>query len=170
MAKIFDGFDTTGEEELGSFDPIPAGEYVAMIVKSEMKETSNKLGEYLSLQFKVTEGEFKNRVLFTNLNLKNQNEQTVQIARKALTSICKACGIVSIEDSEELHGIEMLIKVTIKKATPDFPAGNEIKNFKRMEEAAAGAGIKKPESAGAVKKGEVKSGGLPVGAKRKVTF
>lgn len=137
MAKLFDGFDTTNEAEMDDFDAIPAGNYIAQIVKSEMKRNKADTGSFLNLHFKITEGDFKDRMVFTNLNLDNPSDQAVAIARKELTSIVKACGKVSIEDSEELHGIEMEIKVSIRKATQDYPEGNEIKGYKPLKGTAA---------------------------------
>jgi len=139
MSKLFEGFSTVGESEMDDFEVIPAGTYTAMINKSEMKENKQKTGSFLNLHFKVTEGKFKDRMVFINLNLIHPNEQAVQIARKTLTSICKACGLVSIEETEELHGIEMEIKVTVKAESANFPASNEIKGFKSL------SGVSKPK-------------------------
>jgi hypothetical protein len=132
MARIFDGFNTQGEAEMDDFDAIPAGNYTAAIVKSEMKDNKAGTGSFLNLHFKITEGKFKDRLVFTNLNLVNPSDQAVAIARKELTSIVKACGKVSIEDSDELHGVEIEIKVAVRAATSQFPEGNDIKGYKAL--------------------------------------
>ena len=112
----------TGE----GFDAIPAGEYVAMIVKSEWKRD----GDMLAFQFKITEGDYKKRVLFSNLNLVHSNPTAVKIANQALNKICKACDKLDVEDSDELHGIPMIIKVSCDPKS-DYP--NNIKDYKKLE-------------------------------------
>jgi len=141
MAKLFGGekFDTRNEEEMESFDALPPGDYVCRIKKSEMKENKNKNGHYLSLQFEVSEGKKKGRILFSNLNLDHPNSDAVAMARKELTSIVKACGKTSVEDSEELHGIDIVCKVVKKAATANYPEGNEIKGYKAYDESGSGS-------------------------------
>lgn len=118
------------EAEDNPFEPIPAEWYTAEIVKSEMKDTKDKTGKYLALSFRVLEGEFKGRLVFVNLNLVNQNETAVRIARSDLKAICKAVGITDeLEDSVDLHNVPMDIKVTIKPETSQWPAKNEIKAY-----------------------------------------
>ena len=55
----------------GQLGPVPAGWYIVVMDKSELKPTSNGAGEYLNCRFSVVDGEYKNRKIFTNLNLKS---------------------------------------------------------------------------------------------------
>ena len=116
---------------MGDFSAIPAGDYVSQIIKSEMKDTKDKKGQYLQLNHKILAGKFKGRLLFSRLNLVNKSAQAVEIANKELATICKAIGKVAIEDSQELHGIPMTLVVTIKPATANYPEGNNIVNYKK---------------------------------------
>jgi hypothetical protein len=119
------------EAEDSPFAPIPAQWYTAEIIKSELKDTSNKDGKYLALTFKVIDGEHSGRMLFTNLNIVNKSETAVRIARSDLKAICKAVGHEGeLEDSIDLHNIPLDIKVTIKPETSQWPAKNEIKAYK----------------------------------------
>lgn len=122
-------FDTTGQEEMSDFTPLPNGDYVVAVKKSEMKDNKAKTGKYLSLQFEVKEGKHKGRIMFSNLNLDHPNADAVAMARKELTSITKACGLVVIDDSEELHGVPVIAKVIKKAATANNPESNEIKAY-----------------------------------------
>jgi len=127
MAQLPWMANTDGNTEgMTDFSPLPSGKYNAQIVKSEYKETKKKDGHYLSLQLKILDGTYKDRVLFENLNLDNPNPVAVEIANKALNSICQACGAVGVEDSEELHGIPMMIKVRLKPKTATQPPSNDI--------------------------------------------
>jgi len=105
---------------------LPAGNYLAHIVKSEMKATKAGTGHYLSLHFKVLEGECAGRMIFANLNLDNPNSTAVEIATKELNSICNACDMQDVTDSEDLHQIPMVLTVKVDPATAQWPEGNSI--------------------------------------------
>jgi len=153
MALLPSAFNTKGKEEMGDFTAIPAGEYIAKIVKSEMKltkkaeeENDPSLGQMLSLQFEIIGPEQKGRMFFRNLNLVNQNEVAVQIAEKELTSICKAVGLVAIQDSAELHGKPMLCKLVVKEPSDKekkqgyTDSKNEVRAYKPADGAVAASG------------------------------
>ena len=137
MAKLIQPANTNGNQEvLNDFTPVPPNDYKVIIAKSEFKKTKAGTGHYLSLQMKIIEGEYKGRTLFENLNLDNPNPTAVEIANKALNTICKACNKVGVQDSEELHGIPMIATVSITEATKTKPASNSIKFYAPVEGAA----------------------------------
>ena len=120
------------------FKPLKAGWYPAELVKSELKTTKDKKGKYLSFQFKVTEDandeSSEGRFVFTNLNIVNSNETAVKIAHSDLKAICEAVGHKGeLEDTVDLHNIPLMIKVSYKPETPDWPAKNEIKGYKAYD-------------------------------------
>lgn len=109
-------FDASGiDPDAGDFTPLPAGDYLCSIVESEMKETKAGNGEYLNLRMDVLKGDYKGRVLFQKLNLKNQNPKAVEIAQQQLAQICHAAGKIKIKDSSELHHIPVICSVKIGK-------------------------------------------------------
>ena len=119
-----------------AFDPIPAGEYLVMITDSSMEKTKAGDGEYLKLTFKVLQdGEYKGRLIWSNLNLVNKNDQAVDIAQRELSGICHATGVMNPEDSQELHGIPMIGRVKVSPAKDGYAASNTITNFRSMDEA-----------------------------------
>lgn len=128
---------TPSEAETSSFDPIPSGWYEAEMTKSELKTTKAKDGKYLSLTFKVLDGEHTGRLVFANLNIVNKNELAVKIANGDLKAICKAVGRdedEELEDSVDLHDIAIAIKVSEVAETAQWPAKNEIKGYKSLED------------------------------------
>jgi len=130
LGKMLGGnFDASEEEEMSSFKAIPADDYIVAIKKSENKRNNNDSGSYLSLQFEIKEGKYKGRLLFAILNLDHPSKDAVNMARKEFTSICKATGVLSPEDSEELHGIEIVATVIVKGKTAQYPEGNTIKGY-----------------------------------------
>jgi hypothetical protein len=128
------GFDANKVQPNDAFDPLPAGEYDAVIVASERKKTNAGTGEYIKLQLQILSGQFQNRRLFDNLNLWNPNDKTVQIARGTLSSICRAVNVLTPNDTSELHNKPLRIKVTVKD-DPEYGPGNEIKAYKPRQAA-----------------------------------
>lgn len=130
MAQLPEVFNTDDHEEMKGFEPLPIGVYTVAIIKSEMNDTKAGDGKYLSLQFKVLEGEHAKRYVFTNLNLINPSQEAVEIAQRELKSICVACGIEGeLEDSVDLHDIPLGLKLGIKASTAEWPASNTIKKY-----------------------------------------
>ena len=122
------GFDANAVEPMPSFDPIPAGQYVAMIVASEEKISKNG-HKFLSLEFEVVDGPCKGRKLWTNLNLNHPNEKTVLFARAELASICRAVGVPRPADSVQLHNLPMLINVKCANSKDSGELQNRIKSY-----------------------------------------
>jgi len=144
MANL-NGFDASQVEPSASFDPIPAGKYLAAITESEMKATKTGAGSYLQMAFTVLDGEYKNRMLWARLNLNNPNATAVKIARSELSAICHAVGVMQPRDSVELHNIPLLITVKVKKREDTSELTNEIKGYE-PKAAAAGQPQQAPAS------------------------
>jgi len=137
MANL-NGFDAS-QVEPTSFDPLPAGKYLAVITESEMRPTKKGAGQYLNLTFEVIEGEYKGRKLWARLNLKNPNPQAEQIARGQLSAICRAVGVMAPKDSLELHNLPLLVTVKLKKREDTGDLQNEISGYSRKESVQAPA-------------------------------
>jgi hypothetical protein len=117
----------------GELDPIPAAWYIVMMDKSELvptKDAATTGHAYLECRFNVADGQFAGRKLFARLNLRNSNPVAAEIAQKELSAICHAVGIMQVQDSQQLHGIPMKVKVKLKPATAQYSASNEISTFK----------------------------------------
>jgi len=134
MAKLGMTFDSNDVPELEDFSPVPPGQYTGMVVGSEIKETSSG-GEMLVLEIDIQGGEYSNRKIFENLNIKNDNQQAVDIAFRKLGNLCKAVGKATIKDSEELHNKRFLMEVSVKPPAPykDRKTGEERMSKARNE-------------------------------------
>ena len=139
MADL-NGFDANAVEPNSGFDPIPAGKYMAVITESEMTPNKAGTGQFLKLTFQISEGEYQNRVLWARLNLYNPNATAVQIAQADLSAICRAVGVMSPNDSVELHNLPLVIHVRCKKRTDTGELVNEIKGFSKKETPPPAAG------------------------------
>jgi hypothetical protein len=132
MANL-NGFNAANVDPATDFEPIPAGRYLAIISNSEMKPTKSGSGTYLELCFQLIDGPFKNRLLWSRLNLSNPNNQAVQIAQGELSAICRAVGVMQPKDSAELHNLPLQISVKCKKREDTGDVVNEIKGYAKKE-------------------------------------
>ena len=125
------GFNAMEIEPSASYEPLPADWYKCVITDSEEKPTKAMTGSYLQLTIEVIEGNYSGRKVFERLNLKNQNTTAVEIAQRSLSSICRAIGVNSPKDSEELRDKPLMVKLSVKPATPDgqYGASNDIKEY-----------------------------------------
>ena len=126
MASL-EGLDFTVEAGNDDFEPITPGDYVALIVASEKKETKAKTGYYLELTFQIIEGKFKERRLWDRLNLWNQNKTAVKISNQRLAEIRQAVGVLNPSSSEELHDKPLALKVVTRTRSDTGELTNEIK-------------------------------------------
>ena len=112
------------------FDPIPAGTYTAEITRSEIKDNASGSGNRLSLGLKIIDGHHAGRLIFQDITLRNNNQIAQQIGRKQMAQLVSACGKSSVQDSSDLHGIPMEIKVAIRiDKTGQYDPSNEVKKF-----------------------------------------
>lgn len=135
MATLNFGF--TQEEvqaaQNDSYAALPAGNYVAQVERSEVKQTKDGTGSYLSLGFKILEGDYSGRMLFGNITLTNKNSQAQEIGRKQLIKLSTACGLGHLQDSEQLHGIPVMIKASDSRVY-EGEKQNDIKDYKPVQQ------------------------------------
>jgi hypothetical protein len=153
-------FNASTVAPASSFDPLPAGWYNARITGSEMKPTKDGKGSYLNLTMTVIDGKYANQKIFDRLNLNNKNETAVKIAYETLSAICHATGIIQLQDSSQLHGIPMQVKVSVRDAEGSYSASNEVKGYKAME----GAGFNPAAPANSAAPNWVKPASAPTPA------
>ncbi|TWT71552.1 DUF669 domain-containing protein [Crateriforma conspicua] len=135
MASL-NGFDANTVEPANDLEPIPVGKYVAVITDSEMKPTKSGAGNYLQLTFQIIEGEHANRLLWVRLNLDNPNATAVEIARRELSAICRAVGVLTPTDSTDLHNLPCNIHVKVKRRSDTGELQNEVKGYSRRDASA----------------------------------
>ena len=127
MAGNLGNFDARTVEP-GGFDVIPAGEYEVCIVSSVVEPTKAGDGKFLKLELQVLNGPFQNRKVFDRLNLWNKNPQTVTIAQGTLSAICRAVGVLTPQDSSDLHNKPLRCKVVVKN-DKEYGESNDVKRY-----------------------------------------
>ena len=137
-------FNAEEVEPQSDFSPLPVGNYTVVITQSEMKPTKTGNGQYLQLVLQVVEGEYKNRLIFDRLNIQNPNSVAQQIAQKALSSICRAVGVMHPKDSEELHDKPFSVKIGIRPASGEYGESNIVKGYSSLSSSPVTKGSGKP--------------------------
>lgn len=135
------GIDTTGVKPSETFDLLPAGDYLAMIVDSEVNPTKAGDGHYLKLEFQIVgEGAGYGRKVWARLNFDNPSERAKEIAFRDLAAIQEAVGKPGrLDHSEDLHDIPMTIKLKVEKGRDGYQDSNEVKSYKPASVAASAA-------------------------------
>ena len=160
MAQL--NFDaSTVAPNTGTADAIPAGWYNVQIDQSEMKPTKDGSGAYLELRLAVLDGQYVGRKVFARLNLRNNNATAVEIAYKDLSAICHAVGVMQVQDSSQLHGRPMKIKVSVRAATGEYEASNEVKAYKNINENVGGPAAGAPAAGSATPWGAAPQAAAP---------
>ena len=125
------GFDANTVEPNKGFGLIDKGDYDAIITDSEKKDTQKGDGAYIAMTFQICQaGDYQNRKLWLNLNLWNPNEKAVTIAKGQLSAICRAVGVMTPNDTSDLHNKPMKISVGQRKNKTSNQLENVINGFK----------------------------------------
>lgn len=124
------------EDTGGDFTPVPEGDYSVTIKDAEIKATNDGTGQYIKLRMDITGPTHAGRVVFTNLNIRNKSQQAESIGRGQLRSIMMALGLGTLQDTDQLIGGALIVKLAIRAARTDektgksYEASNEVKAFK----------------------------------------
>ena len=136
------------EAEQTDFSPIPDGSYNVTIKEASLSPTKDGTGQYIKLRLDVLGPTHSGRVLFSNVNIRNKSSQAENIGRQQLASIMKAVGLATINDTDQLIGAELSVKVGTRPASGDYAAQNEIKSYNPASGASQTSAIPAMQSAG----------------------
>lgn len=119
----------------GNFSPLPDGWYTATITGAELKTTQAGTGQYIAVRYDITGPTHQGRVVFGNLNIRNPNPKAEEIGRTQLGELMRAIGLASVQDTDQLLGGQLQIKLSIRKQEGYEPS-NDVKGFKALTGAA----------------------------------
>lgn len=144
IAQAFGGqsFDPSQYKDQDN-SPLPPGEYIVEVEKAEVRETKNKQGLGCNVTFDVVGAEYTGRKVFNWFNLRHANQQAEEIGQREFASLCKACGLPAIKDSDELLGKTLIVRVKIDKKDKD---ANTISAYKPLEGQSAPASSQQPQA------------------------
>jgi hypothetical protein len=122
-----------------SYDLIPDGWYTATITKAELGMTKAGTGTKIDMRYDITGPTHEGRVIFGNLNIRNPSQEAEEIGRQQLGEIMRAIGLAKVEDTDQLIGGTLQIKVGQSKPQAGYEVRNEVKGFKAVGGSAAPA-------------------------------
>jgi len=136
-------FDYTGIPE-GDFEPIPAGDYCAEIISSDVVQSKGSGEDMIKLEIEIKQGEHTGRKLFDYVLMWSANETARKIAYQKLASIAKSVDAAKaamgqpplpnpLYSTEPLHFHPIAVTVAIKPASGQYGPGNEIKRYGAMK-------------------------------------
>jgi len=114
-----------------SYEPLPAGWYTASITAAELKNTKAGTGQYIAIRYDIIGPTHQGRIVFGNLNIRNPNPKAEEIGRQQLGEIMRGIGIAKVQDTDELIGGQLSIKVDIR-SSEQYGDQNEVKAFKAI--------------------------------------
>lgn len=116
-----------------SFTPIPAGSYIAQVVESEIKQTKGGTGQMMNLTFEVLDGQYRNRKVFGRINVVNQSAEAERIGQSQLSALCHATGVMQLQDTVQLHGKPVKIKVKVRvDESGKYDDSNEVTGYEAI--------------------------------------
>jgi hypothetical protein len=115
-----------------NYDPVPEGWYNAVIHSAEVKTTKAGNGKYLNIRYDITGENHAGRVVFGMITVQNPNTTAETIGQQQLGELCRAIGKVVLNDTDELLGATLSIKVAIS-AREGYDPRNEVKGFKALK-------------------------------------
>ena len=133
MADLGFHFDATKVEPTSVMEVIPEGKYTVVIVDSSIRSTKkNEANKMLQLTFQVADGKYKGSKLYAFLNIIHSNSTAVEIAKRDLSAIAHAVGVLKLKDSASLHNIPLTVHVKLEKDQNDNMR-NVIKGYDKRE-------------------------------------
>jgi hypothetical protein len=133
----------------GEYELLPEGLYSAMISKAELTPTKSGTGDKIDLRLDITGPTHQGRVIFAAINIRNQSAKAEEIGRQQLGEIMRAIGLARVQDSDQLVGGQLQIKVKVRQPSPDdvargySQARNDVGGYRAL----AGGGLPAPLAA-----------------------
>ena len=103
-------------DDFKSFELIPPGDYPACLIDAKEQESKSGKGAYIKTTWKLLDGEFAGRSVFTNYNHRHENPKVVQIGLSQLKTMLKCSNIKGQpERADDLIGARCLVRIAIRK-------------------------------------------------------
>lgn len=97
-----------------SFEPLPAGWYVAQVTDSSINELKSSPGRGLRLRLDVLSDSHRGRVIWWHLNVQHTKADVERISQQQLRELCDAVGVTRLTDTTQLHNRPLNVKVKIR--------------------------------------------------------
>lgn len=124
-------FDATVvQPDSGVMGAVPAGWYNVSVDETSIESTSSGTGAYIKARFNIIDGDFSGQKFWNMFNVQNENEKTVEIGLAQLSALCHAVGVLNFQNTEQLHGIPLKVRVKVEKGDGQYPDQNRITAYR----------------------------------------
>jgi len=130
-----------------SYELLPDGWYNVTITKAELGTTKAGNGQKIDMRYDITGPTNQGRVIFGALNIRNPSQKAEEIGRQQLGEIMRAVGLAKVQDTDELIGKSLAVKVKTRPAEGQYEARNEVAGFKAIAGGMAPAATAAPAAA-----------------------
>jgi hypothetical protein len=122
-------FDTPNEEATPPMKLLPAGKYTAEVVDATFGPTKNGKGQGVTLQWRVTEGDYENRIIYHLILIEHESEDAQRFGRQRFKDTLIACGVTEVvTDLSVLCFKPCTISVAVRRDKDgNFEPKNEVK-------------------------------------------
>lgn len=132
LDDVLDGMDieSTDLSQRGAIEVLPPGEYIAQAVEGSVVRKDNG-DAMIKLTFEIMDGDYTNRKLWTNLNIRHSNPIAQRIATEELTELWRDAmgGAGNPPSVENLLWKPIKIKVAVEKRKDTGENQNRIKRY-----------------------------------------
>lgn len=115
-----------------NYDLIPDGWYSVKVTKADLAQTKSGNGTKIDMRYDITGPTHEGRVVFGSINIRNQSQRAEEIGRQQLGDLMRALGIAKLEDTDQLIGGNVSIKIGRSKPQEGYEARNEVKGYKSL--------------------------------------
>jgi len=115
----------------GTYEVLPPGWYNVSINSADLMQTKSGTGQYIKLRLDVTGPTHQGRVVFANINVKNDSQKAEEIGRQQLGELMRAIGLPRVRDTDQLIGGNLQVKLTVKHYAT-YGESNEVKGYKAI--------------------------------------
>lgn len=113
------------QEDLGG-TIYPPGDYAVRIEQAETQDTKAGDGQFIKLTIMGLDGDLAGREIIDRINFQNPNPIAVEIARKTMGQLAFIMQ-KPLSDTDQLLGLECILRVTVTEPKNGKPAGNNFK-------------------------------------------
>ena len=129
---LVEAFDTAKEEGSPDFEPIPKGQYVAIVTDAKVGPLKSGKGQAVQLTWKIEGGQYANRLIFDRVIVAHESAEATKFGRRKLKDIADACSVKGhITDLTVLLNKPCSIYVKIEQDDAgEYPPKNRIGRVK----------------------------------------
>ena len=116
-----------------NFEVLAPGWYTASISGAEVKATKSGTGQYLRVEYTISGPTGAGRKVWSNYNVRNENPKAESIGREQLAELCRCVGLARVNDTDQLLGAHVSVKLKVREASNGYDAQNEVQGHKALE-------------------------------------